>query len=50
MSQIAAKPMPITIGSRAVDELVDRARSSRLAWSRDLDMAVVDRTPRDRPA
>ena len=33
--------------ARAVDELVDRAAvEARLAWSRDLDMAVVDQTPR----
>jgi hypothetical protein len=39
--------MPITIGSRAVYELVDRAAiEARLAWSRDLDMAVVNQTPR----
>src|SRR6202008_2317764 len=32
--------------ARAVDELVDRAAvEARLAWSRDLDMAVVDQTP-----
>src|SRR6266481_8001598 len=33
--------------ARAVDELVDRAAvEARLAWLRDLDMAVVDQTPR----
>src|SRR6516165_8827417 len=33
--------------ARAVYELVDRAAvEARLAWSRDLDMAVVDQTPR----
>src|SRR5215472_5092857 len=33
--------------ARAVDKLVDRtAVEARLAWSRDLDMAVVDQTPR----
>src|SRR6516225_9952120 len=32
--------------ARAVGELVDRAAvEARLAWSRDLDMAVVDQTP-----
>ena len=48
MSRIAAKPMPITIGPRArYDELEDRAVvEARRGRSRDLDMAVVDQTPR----
>ena len=47
MSRIAAKPMPITIGSRArIDELVDRAAvEARRGRPRDLDMPVVDEAP-----
>src|SRR5579884_1034334 len=48
MSRIAAKPMPITSGSRAVDELEDRAAvEARCGRPRDLDMAIVDQTPRE---
>jgi hypothetical protein len=38
--------MPITIGSRAVDEFEDRAAvEARGGRPSDLDMAVVDQTP-----